>query len=71
MAIWGNVFSFLKMCVKGMASEREIWKEENYWSSVMKKSCALQTKTRILIIREKEKKHSSGGCQIEINFVLV
>ena len=46
MAIWGNVFSFLKMCIKGMASEIEIWKEENYWSSVMKKICALQTKTR-------------------------
>ena len=43
-------------------------KEEDWWSSVMKKSCALPTHG---FIRKNKITCSMGGCEIEIDFVLV
>ena len=57
MDIWGNVLRVLKMYKGGMVLGKEMQKEEDCWSSVMKESCARQilsfirqTKRKSLIV---------------------
>ena len=55
--------------MKGMELETQMQMEEDYWSIVMKKSCAWQTlgSTR----RKREwLTYCVGGCKTEIHFVL-
>ena len=40
--MWGNVLSVLKVCIGGMVLGKEIQKEEDCWSSVIKKICSWQ-----------------------------
>ena len=43
MDMWGNVLRVLKMYTGGIVLGKEMQKEEDCWSFVMKESCAWQT----------------------------
>ena len=59
----------LKVCIEGMVLGKEMQKEEDCWSFVMRELCVANTwfeKT------DKRKiTYSAGGCGTEIDFVLV
>ena len=42
MGMWGNVLRVLKVYMGGMVLGKEMQKEEDCWSFVMKESCAWQ-----------------------------
>ena len=42
MGMWEDKLRVLKVSIGRMETGRRIWKEENFWSSVIKKSCAWQ-----------------------------
>ena len=57
MDMWGNVLRVLKVFTGGMVLGKEMQKEEDCWSFVMKESCAWQipglkrqTKGKLLIV---------------------
>ena len=45
MSMWENVVGILRVCIGVIELGQEIWMEKGYWSSVMKKSCASQTRS--------------------------
>ena len=53
MSMWGNVLKFLKMCMGEMVLGKEVRKEEDCGSSVMKRSFAWQTQGFIWKRKEK------------------
>ena len=53
MGMWGNVLVDLRKCIGKMELGKEMWKEEDYCSFVMKKSCAWQTSGSQRIREEK------------------
>ena len=57
------------MCIGGMVLGKEMHKVEDCWSSVIKKCCAWQTHG--CFRNRKGKSLSAGGCETEIDFVLV
>ena len=66
MGTWENMLRVLKVYMRGMKLEREMWKKEDCWNFMMKKSCEWQA-------RDYKRKitYSTGGCGIEMAFVFV
>ena len=65
-----NVLRVLKVYTEGMILRKKMQKEEDCWSFLMKESCAWQ----ILGLKRQTKGkslNSAGGCETEIDFVLV
>ena len=70
MDMWGNVLRVLKLHTEEMVLGKEVQKEEDYSSFVMKESCPWQ----IFGLKKTDKRkitYSAGGCETEIDFVLV
>ena len=51
--MWGNVLRVLKVYTREMVLKKEMHKEEDCWSSVMKETCAWQTLGFIRQTKEK------------------
>ena len=70
MDMWGNALRVFKVYTREMVLGKEMQKEKDCWSSVMKESCAWQT---LGFIRQTKGKslYSGGGFETEIDFLLV
>ena len=69
MDMWGNELRVLKVFTGGMVLGKEMQKEEDCWSFVMKELCVANT-----WFKKTDKRkitYSGGGCETEIDFVLV